>query len=100
MVRRFLNLEMPACPPLNLACVDVRDVARAHIEAMRRPESDGQRFLVILSDSLKYHILVYKPAVLLVPGPRPHPPSRVLLPGLLDPPLPGPLLGALALLLL
>ncbi|KAL6728819.1 hypothetical protein Aduo_010554 [Ancylostoma duodenale] len=46
LVRRFLNTEMPAVPQLNLAFVDVRDVAKAHIEAMRRPESDGERILI------------------------------------------------------
>ncbi|PIO70110.1 NAD dependent epimerase/dehydratase family protein [Teladorsagia circumcincta] len=45
LMRRFLNKEMPAVPALNLACVDVRDVARAHLLAMQRPESDGERIL-------------------------------------------------------
>ncbi|VDL68710.1 unnamed protein product [Nippostrongylus brasiliensis] len=45
-MRRFLNAQMQAVPELNLACVDVRDVAKAHVEAMRRPESDGQRILI------------------------------------------------------
>ncbi|CAD6194279.1 unnamed protein product [Caenorhabditis auriculariae] len=46
LMRRFMSAEMPACPPLNLATVDVRDVTLAHINAMRIPESDGQRILV------------------------------------------------------
>ncbi|VDL65433.1 unnamed protein product [Nippostrongylus brasiliensis] len=46
LMRRFLNAQMQAVPELNLACVDVRDVAKAHVEAMRRPESDGQRILI------------------------------------------------------
>ncbi|KAK6739581.1 hypothetical protein RB195_008216 [Necator americanus] len=46
LVRRFLNTEMPAVPELNLAFVDVRDVAKAHIEAMCRPETDGERILI------------------------------------------------------
>ncbi|KAE9420223.1 hypothetical protein Angca_009532, partial [Angiostrongylus cantonensis] len=46
LMRRFLNREMPAIPELNLACVDVRDVAKAHVEAMRRPETDGERILI------------------------------------------------------
>ncbi|VDP56633.1 unnamed protein product [Heligmosomoides polygyrus] len=45
-MRRFLNGQMPAYPELNLACVDVRDVAKAHVEAMRCPESDGERILI------------------------------------------------------
>lgn len=46
VMRRFLNGQMPAYPELNLACVDVRDVAKAHVEAMRCPESDGERILI------------------------------------------------------
>uniref|UniRef100_A0A1I7XVB1 3Beta_HSD domain-containing protein n=1 Tax=Heterorhabditis bacteriophora TaxID=37862 RepID=A0A1I7XVB1_HETBA len=54
LIRRFLNMEMPAVPALNLACVDVRDVAKAHLEAMRRPATDGER---ILDDSRRNIIL-------------------------------------------
>ena len=32
---------MPACPKLNFAIVDVRDVAAAHIKAMTVPEAAG-----------------------------------------------------------
>ena len=47
LIRRFMDFcQMPATPPLNIALVDVRDVARAHLEAMRRPETDGERILV------------------------------------------------------
>lgn len=47
LIRRFMDFcQMPATPPLNMALVDVRDVARAHLEAMRRPETDGERILV------------------------------------------------------
>ncbi|CAJ0921220.1 unnamed protein product, partial [Mesorhabditis belari] len=46
LIRRFLNpWEMPGVPGVSLALVDVRDVAKAHIEAMRRPETDGERIL-------------------------------------------------------
>ncbi|KAK6045514.1 3-beta hydroxysteroid dehydrogenase/isomerase family protein, partial [Cooperia oncophora] len=46
LMRRFLNFEWPALPELNLACVDVRDVAKAHLLAMHCPESDGERILI------------------------------------------------------
>ncbi|EFO82284.1 hypothetical protein CRE_00212 [Caenorhabditis remanei] len=46
LMRKFMNGEMPAAPPLNMPIVDVRDVALAHFEAMRRPESDNERILV------------------------------------------------------
>ncbi|CAI5455266.1 unnamed protein product [Caenorhabditis angaria] len=52
LMRKFMNGEMPAAPPLNMAIVDVRDVALAHFEAMRRPESDGERILVTNSPSI------------------------------------------------
>ncbi|KAF7637685.1 3Beta_HSD domain-containing protein [Meloidogyne graminicola] len=46
ILRRFLNNEMPLVPALQLALVDVTDVARAHILAMNCPESDNQRILI------------------------------------------------------
>ncbi|KAK0404672.1 hypothetical protein QR680_017564 [Steinernema hermaphroditum] len=51
IVRRFMNFEMPAVPHLQLALVDVRDVARAHVIAMVTPESDGHRILVTAQPS-------------------------------------------------
>ncbi|EYC42329.1 hypothetical protein Y032_0535g3089 [Ancylostoma ceylanicum] len=35
-----------ASPKISLGVVDVRDVARAHIEALTRPETDGERILI------------------------------------------------------
>lgn len=52
LMRRFMNGEMPMCPPLNMAVVDVRDVALAHVEALRRPESDNERILCTNTPSL------------------------------------------------
>ncbi len=37
---------MPFAPPMNMSCIDVRDVATAHIKAMTIPEAAGQRHLV------------------------------------------------------
>ena len=37
---------MPGVPLLNLHLVDVRDVARAHIIAMTKKESDGERIIL------------------------------------------------------
>ena len=45
VIRQFMQNELPALPPMQLALVDVRDVALMHVEAMVRPESDGRRFL-------------------------------------------------------
>uniref|UniRef100_A0A915EA24 Uncharacterized protein n=1 Tax=Ditylenchus dipsaci TaxID=166011 RepID=A0A915EA24_9BILA len=43
---RFMNHEMPATPPLQLALVDVRDVAKAHVLCIDNTESDGHRILI------------------------------------------------------
>lgn len=45
LVRKLLTREIPAIIPLSYAAVDVRDVAAAHLAAMRVPEAAGQRFL-------------------------------------------------------
>lgn len=42
---------MPAVPALQLALVDVRDVAKAHILAMSNEKTDGQRILVTAQPS-------------------------------------------------
>ena len=41
VIKRLLERSMPACPKLNFAIVDVRDVAAAHIKAMTVPEAAG-----------------------------------------------------------
>ncbi|OZC09050.1 hypothetical protein X798_03981 [Onchocerca flexuosa] len=46
VIRRFLNNEVPAVPVVQFGLVDVRDVAKAHIRAMREPRSDGLRILM------------------------------------------------------
>lgn len=45
VIRRLLNRDMPACPRLGWAMVDVRDLAQAHLLAMTRPEAAGQRYI-------------------------------------------------------
>lgn len=47
----FLLRETPMVPDLNYACCDVRDVARAHIVAMKEPRAAGNR-----------HIITYRPS--------------------------------------
>ncbi|KAL8595902.1 hypothetical protein ACOMHN_018214 [Nucella lapillus] len=47
IIKRLLERSMPACPKLNFAVVDVRDVAAAHIKAMTLPDAAGQRHLVV-----------------------------------------------------
>jgi dihydroflavonol-4-reductase len=46
MVLRMLNGSMPALAKIHIGIVDVRDVASAHILAMKNTESNGERFIV------------------------------------------------------
>jgi dihydroflavonol-4-reductase len=46
MVLRMLNGSMPALAKIHIGIVDVRDVAKAHILAMKNTDSDGERFIV------------------------------------------------------
>jgi nucleoside-diphosphate-sugar epimerase len=48
VVRKLLTGELPGCPDLGFAMVDVRDVADAHVSAMITPEARDQRFIVAL----------------------------------------------------
>jgi dihydroflavonol-4-reductase len=48
IVRKVLTAELPGCPDLGFATVDVRDVANAHVLAMNCPEAANQRFIVAL----------------------------------------------------
>jgi nucleoside-diphosphate-sugar epimerase len=45
VIRKLLAREMPGCPPLGWAPVDVRDVADAHLAAMTTAEAAGKRFV-------------------------------------------------------
>jgi len=45
IVKKIIDRDFPAIPDINYACVDVRDVAAAHIVAMTTPDAAGKRFL-------------------------------------------------------
>jgi nucleoside-diphosphate-sugar epimerase len=47
LVQRLLNGTIPAMPHMNLAIVDVRDVAALHLAAMTAPEAGGHRFIAV-----------------------------------------------------
>ncbi|KAF8381552.1 hypothetical protein PRIPAC_70694 [Pristionchus pacificus] len=51
MMKRKTNL---AQPKVSLGLVDVRDVAEAHVRALERPETDGERILVTACPSAWY----------------------------------------------
>lgn len=46
MILRMLNGSMPALAKIHIGIVDVRDVANAHILAMKNDQSNGERFIV------------------------------------------------------
>ncbi|NKF23802.1 SDR family oxidoreductase [Solimonas marina] len=46
IVQRMLKGAMPGLPNLYIPIVDVRDVAHAHVAALRHPQAAGQRFLL------------------------------------------------------
>ncbi|MFN2377669.1 MAG: SDR family oxidoreductase [Candidatus Binatia bacterium] len=45
VIGRLMRRELPACPEIGFATVDVRDVAIAHRLALEVPEAAGQRFI-------------------------------------------------------
>ncbi len=51
MITASLKREMPAFPKLHQGIIDVRDLAKAHVEAMRREEAAGER-IIVCSESL------------------------------------------------
>jgi nucleoside-diphosphate-sugar epimerase len=48
VVRKLMTRDMPGCPDVGWAPIDVRDVASAHLAAMVTPEAAGQRFVVAI----------------------------------------------------
>uniref|UniRef100_F1L9G1 Dihydroflavonol-4-reductase n=1 Tax=Ascaris suum TaxID=6253 RepID=F1L9G1_ASCSU len=49
VISRFLDSTMIAIPTFKCGIVDIDDTAAAHVRAMRNPESDNQRILVVAS---------------------------------------------------
>jgi nucleoside-diphosphate-sugar epimerase len=47
LLKNMLDGSMKAIPNMELAIVDVRDLADLHIRAMKSPEAKGQRFLAL-----------------------------------------------------
>src|SRR5262249_11671378 len=45
IVKKLLCREMPGCPNVGWAMVDVRDVAKMHLLALETKEAAGQRFI-------------------------------------------------------
>ncbi len=50
VVKKLLERDFPACPDLNWAVVDVRDVAWAHVAARTAPAAAGERFVCAIEN--------------------------------------------------
>lgn len=48
VVRKLMKRDMPGCPDVGWAVVDVRDVADAHVAALTAPGAAGQRFILAI----------------------------------------------------
>lgn len=58
VVRKLLRRELPGCPDVGWAVVDVRDVADAHVAAMTTPAAAGQRFIVAIEHAAMRDVAV------------------------------------------
>ena len=56
VVRKLLQRELPACPDVGFAVVDVRDVAAAHVAAMTTHAAAGQRFITAIEHATMLEI--------------------------------------------
>ena len=50
LIRRFLSGKDPMLPDIAFSCVDVRDVALAHLRALERPTTAGLRILCVAGE--------------------------------------------------
>ena len=50
VLKKLFDRDFPACPDINWAVVDVRDVAAAHMAAMTVPEAAGERFICAIDN--------------------------------------------------
>lgn len=58
IVRKLMRRELPGCPDVGWAPVDVRDVADAHVAAMTTPAAAGKRFVVAIEHASLREIAV------------------------------------------
>ena len=47
LIRKLLHRAIPGVPKLYLPIVDVRDVAIAHVAALKAPDAAGRRFILV-----------------------------------------------------
>ena len=48
--KRLMEKQIPMLAPLNFACIDVRDVAAAHVNGLTNPEAVGKRHILSTSN--------------------------------------------------
>lgn len=46
VVQRLIKRQIPGVPRISFTCIDVRDVAEAHVRAMTYPKAAGERFML------------------------------------------------------
>ncbi|GAB4563387.1 MAG: aldehyde reductase [Haliangiales bacterium] len=78
LVRKLMKREMPGCPDVGWAVVDVRDVADAHVAAMTAKDAPGKRFILAVEHASMLDVATilsghfkdrgYKPPLRRVPG--------------------------------
>lgn len=51
VVQRLIKRQMPGCPRISFSCIDVRDVAEAHVRAMTDPKAAGERFMLAIQSA-------------------------------------------------
>ena len=49
IISKFMLGGFPAIPRAQIMCVDVRECAEAHLEALKRPDAAGKRFILVHS---------------------------------------------------
>ena len=57
-VKSVLTGKLPGTPDVSVGIVDVRDVARAHIVAMEKPESNGKRYLLVAESNISFQAVL------------------------------------------
>jgi dihydroflavonol-4-reductase len=55
IICRLLDGAIKATPNISFGIVDVRDVADLHLRAMVNPKANGERFLALADEVLKFH---------------------------------------------
>lgn len=58
VVKKLMQRDFPACPDMNWAPVDVRDVAEAHVRAMTEPEAAGKRYICATENASMHDVAV------------------------------------------